>query len=161
MTTSLKLVLIGALGAYCFLYGVLASLIRRRDDASRTSPVGQLRTNAVEALLFHTDNLFHARVNFFLAVEALLFTALATIWSSGPLPRETVAFFGAVSTVLIFYTNVNLAKKLDWLMNALKELPEATAYNRYRSIHTSWVPRTLTLFYSSMFCRLRRSQAGW
>jgi hypothetical protein len=102
MITSLKLVLIGALGAYCFLYGVLASLIRRRDDASRASPVGQSRTNAVEALLFHTDNLFHARVNFFLAVEALLFTALATIWSSGPLPRETVAFFGAVSTVLIF-----------------------------------------------------------
>ncbi|MGH8626850.1 MAG: hypothetical protein ACREYC_16855 [Gammaproteobacteria bacterium] len=53
---------------------------------------------------------------------------------------------------------MNLAKKLDWLMNALKELPEATAYNRYRSIHTSWVPRSLTLF---VYVLPATAFAGW
>ncbi len=86
------------------------------------------------SLYFHTDNLFHTRINFFLAVEGLLFAGLCTVWSLDSV-RPKIAWVGLAATLLFGVTNLNLSRKLWYLMDCLKRRDEGFRdYRRIRMI---------------------------
>lgn len=84
-------------------------------------------------LLLHVDNLFHTRVNFLLAVEALMFAGVGQVWSMVPV-RLAVAYFGVWITVLFFLLNWNLGLKLQWLMTTFEIIEPTKVYKGYRSV---------------------------
>jgi hypothetical protein len=91
----------------------------------------------VGELYVHSDSLFHQRINFFLAVEALIFTGLTQIWDKPP-ARLIVAVFGLALTFLFWLANVNLSCKLQWLMDDYTE--RSNYFKSYRAVKQfTWV----------------------
>ncbi len=81
-------------------------------------------------LLFHVDNLFHARVNFFLTAEAILFAGLATVWGKEGIALG-ISVFGLLFTILLPLANVNLSRKLKWLMDRYKEVEPTGVFEAF------------------------------
>ena len=97
-------------------------------------------------LLFHVDNLFHTRVNFLLAVEALMFAGAGAVWNTKSI-RLGVAVFGVVLSVVFFLLNLNLSRRLDWLMRKCEdEGPDPAFYKTYRDQGLLKWPRSIHLF---------------
>jgi hypothetical protein len=145
MNLELKMLFVGAV-AGCVVGFALG---RQHDFGFKKQPSrlpatqGNFVPEVTKDLMLHTDNLFHTRVMLFLAIEAILFTALASVWSQGGKIRFVSTAFGLAFTIIAFLTNVNLGRKLAWIMNVYVEFPESEVYRAYRSIHTPWAPRSL------------------
>lgn len=96
-------------------------------------------------LLFHVDNLFHTRFNFFITVEAILFAALGAFWNENDLMLAS-SIFGILFTILLGLTNINLSKSLKWLIDTYKNSGKSNIFKGFKKIKTRFVPRTLLLY---------------
>lgn len=105
-------------------------------------PVQQPSEETVRELYFHVDNLFHTRVNFFLAAEAIGFASLATVWGKPGLQLATSAF-GLAFTVLLFFSNFNLGRRLKYLMDAYGNAETTGFYRNLPHVKMRGWPRTI------------------
>jgi len=109
-------------------------------------------------LLFHIDNLFHTRVNFFLAVQALLFAGVASVWGTESV-RLGVGLFGVLFTVLFFLANWNLSYSLQWLMHTFETVEPTGMYRDFKAQKV--LPRSLPTIVIFTYVLPGVSLLGW
>ena len=92
-------------------------------------------------LVFHLDNLLHARVHTMLIVEAILLLAAM----SRDDIRSGIALFAIALTLLFTLTNFNITRRLHWTMERWKET-EPSGLVRDYALQRSVLPRSITVY---------------
>jgi hypothetical protein len=78
---------------------------------------------SVRELLFHVNNVFHARVNLLLVAESIFFAAIATLWrEQDSLIKFVVCGLGMVMTLVLWFANATLYKRSNVLTEKLKNI---------------------------------------
>ena len=94
-----------------------------------------------ERLVFHLDNVLHARVHTLLIVQALLFVGATSI----PAIRYGVALFAVALTLMVALANINIARKLRWAMSRWAEADSSGFVRDYLALR-SLPLRSLTIY---------------
>jgi hypothetical protein len=84
--------------------------------------IAQAEEETLQKLLFHVNEVFHARVNFFLVAESIFFAALAALWKEGTPIKLVICGLGLAITVVLWFSIFRLNTRGDYLTSLYREV---------------------------------------
>ena len=140
------------------------------EGATRLIPTS-VEPKDIKDLLRHVDLLFHTRINFLLATEALLFNGLARLFREPRSVTIAISVGGALLTILMFASLLNLSEKLRWLQDEYTKVDRLYAVYRdvrlfshinTRKLYTFIIPGVLLLVWvvAAIYFKIRVPPVG-